>query len=93
MAHAYFFAARYAESKAWANASLAERPEFANALRMLAASAACDGRAKSAAAAMNRLRQALPDLKVSNLRHILGPYGTADLARYEDAMRRAGLPE
>ena len=42
---------------------------------------------------MNQLRQALPDLKVSNLSHILGPYGTADLARYEDALRRAGLPE
>ena len=93
LAHACFYARRFAEGISWANASLAERPEFANALRILAANAACDGRAKEAAAAMNRLRQALPDLNVSNLRHILGPYSDADLARYEDAMRRAGLPK
>ena len=93
LAHAYFFAGRYSESEASANAALAERPGFGNALRMLAASAACDGRAKDAAAAMIRLRQALPDLRVSNLRHMLGPYDAANLARYEDALRRAGLPE
>lgn len=92
LAHAYFFAGRYTESASWADAALAERPEFANALRMVAASAACEGRVEDASIAVGRLRRVLPDLRISNLRQVLGPYDAANLARYEDALRLAGLP-
>jgi hypothetical protein len=41
-----------------------------------------------------RLRQLNPSLHVSNLEDVLGPYRRAeDLARYEEGLRRAGLPE
>jgi adenylate cyclase len=93
LAHACFYAERYAEGMSWANAALAERPDFANALRILAANAASAGRTEDAAAAVSRLKHALPDLRVSGLRLLLGPYDGADVARYEDALRRAGVPE
>jgi TolB-like protein/Tfp pilus assembly protein PilF len=93
LAHAYFFAGRYAEASSWAHASLAEHPDFGNALRMVAATAACEGRSQEAASAMERLRRVLPNLRVSNLKQMLGPYGAANLAKYEDALQRAGLPE
>ena len=79
LAHAYFFAGRYTESASWANAALAERSEFPNALRMVAASAACQGRMEDAAAAVGRLLHALPDLRIANLRQVLGPYDLATL--------------
>jgi hypothetical protein len=44
--------------------------------------------------AVARLRQLNPALRVSTLKDVLGPYGRAeDLARYEEGMRQAGLPE
>jgi hypothetical protein len=44
--------------------------------------------------AMALLRQLDPDLRVSNVRDIQGPYRCAwEIARYEDAMRKAGLPD
>lgn len=76
-----------------ATAALAERPAFANALRILAASAACAGRNVDAAAATELLRKILPDLRVSNLKKLLGPYSPDDIARYEYALRIAGLPD
>jgi adenylate cyclase len=93
LAHACFYADRYAEGIGWANAALAERPNFANALRILAATAASAGRTQDAAAAVSQLKHALPHLRVSGLRDLLGPYDPADVARYEDALRRAGVPD
>jgi TolB-like protein/tetratricopeptide (TPR) repeat protein len=90
LAHAYFYAGLYQEAMSSASAALAERPSFANALRILAASAACAGRQHEAAAAMKLLRETLPDLRISNLKNLLGPYSLDDIARYEDALRIAG---
>lgn len=44
--------------------------------------------------ALVRLRQLNPALRVSNLKDVLSPYRRAeDLSRYEEGLRRAGLPE
>ena len=52
------------------------------------------GRPEQAHKAMARLRQLNPALRVSNLKDLLSPYRRAeDLSRYEEALRRAGLPE
>jgi hypothetical protein len=52
------------------------------------------GRLKQAQKAVARLRQLNPSVRVSNLKSVLGPYRRAeDLARYEEGLRRAGLPE
>ena len=41
-----------------------------------------------------RLRQLNPALRVSTLKNVLGPYRRAkDLSRFEEGLRRAGLPE
>jgi hypothetical protein len=39
------------------------------------------------------MRRLDPPRRVSNLRHVLGPYRPEDLARYEEGLRKAGLPE
>jgi len=42
---------------------------------------------------MARLRRLNPVLRVSNLKAVLGPWRADDLARYEEGLRQAGLPE
>ena len=93
-AHAHFFAGRSDEASSWARMALRERPDSHTELRIAAASNALAGRVEEAKKAMARLRQIDPALCVSNLRDVLGPYRRAeDLARYEEALRKAGLPE
>jgi hypothetical protein len=43
---------------------------------------------------LERLRQLAPALRVSNLRDTQGPHRRAeDLARFEEGLRKAGLPD
>jgi TolB-like protein/class 3 adenylate cyclase len=93
-AHAHFFLGRYDEASSWAAMALREVPDFQAGLRINAASSALAGRLEQAQEAVTRLRHLHPTLRVSNLREALGPYRRAeDLARYEDGLRKAGLPE
>jgi TolB-like protein len=93
-AHAHFFAGRYEEASSWAGMALRESPDFHAALRIGAASNALAGDAVEATKAVARPRQLDPALRVSNLRDALGPYRRPeDLARYEEGLRKAGLPE
>src|ERR1700730_3318626 len=92
-AHAHFFLGRYDEAASWAAMALQDDRDFQPGLR-IAASSAMAGRLKQAHKAMARLRQLNPALRVSNLKDVLGPYQHAeDLARYEEGLRQAGLPE
>jgi adenylate cyclase len=93
MADAHFFAGRYDEASSWAAMSIREAPRH-NGLRIVAASNALAGQPELAREAMARLRQLDPTLRISNLRNVQGPYRRPeDIARYEEAMRKAGLPE
>ena len=93
-AHAHFMAGHYDEASSWAATSLRTAPDLQPALRISAASNALAGHMELARKAVGRLRDLNPELRVSNLRAVLGPYRRpADLARYEDGMRKAGLPE
>ena len=58
-----------------------------------AASNAMAGRPEQAHKAVARLRQLNPALRVSTLKDVLGPWRADDLARYEEGLRQAGLPE
>jgi hypothetical protein len=40
-----------------------------------------------------RVRQIDPDLRLSNLKNVIGYFGSGDLARYSEGLRKAGLPE
>jgi tetratricopeptide (TPR) repeat protein len=92
-AHAHFFLGRYDEAASWAAMALQDNPDFQPGLRIAAASNAMAGRPEQAHKAMARLRRLNPVLRVSNLKAVLGPWRAEDLSRYEEGLRRAGLPE
>jgi TolB-like protein/class 3 adenylate cyclase len=93
-AHAHFFLGRYDEAASWAAIALLHNPDHQPALRIGAASNAMAGRLEQAQKAVVRLKQLYPTLRVSSLKTVLGPYRRAeDPSRYEEALRRAGLPE
>jgi tetratricopeptide (TPR) repeat protein len=93
-AQSHFLAGRYDMASAWAERALRAKPDNYAALRHAAASHALAGRMEQAEKALARLRQFDPALRVSNLRDRLGPYRRPeDLARYEEGLRKAGLPE
>jgi adenylate cyclase len=93
-AHAHVFAGRYDLASSWAGTALRDNPDHLNALRISAASHALGGRLEQAHKALARLRQLDPARRVSNLKDTMGPYRRPeDVARYEDGLRRAGLPE
>jgi adenylate cyclase len=93
-AHAHVFAGRYDVASSWAEMALRDRPDHLNALRIAAANNALAGRLEQAQKALARLRELDPARRVSNLRDTMGPYRRPeDVARYEEGLRRAGLPE
>ena len=67
-------------------------PEGGSA-RVVAASHALAGRLDQAHKAMARLREIDPTLRVSDLRHMFTFRRPEDLARFEEGLRKAGLPE
>jgi TolB-like protein len=93
-AHAHFFRGRYDEAVSWAAKALQDNPDYQPGLRIAAASNAMAGRPEQAQKAVARLRQLNPTLRVSTLEDVLGPFRRAeDISRYEEGLRRAGLPE
>ncbi|MGL3107074.1 adenylate/guanylate cyclase domain-containing protein [Bradyrhizobium sp. BR 1432] len=92
-AHAHFFLGRYDEAASWAARALQDSPAYQPGLRIAAASNAMAGRLEQAHRAMARLRQLNPALRVSNLKDLVAPWRAEDLSRYEEGLRRAGLPE
>ena len=93
-AHAHFFLGRYDEAVSWATMALQDNPHYQPGLRIAAASNAMAGRPEQAHKAVARLRLLNPTLRVSTLKDVLGPFRRAeDLLRYEEGLRRAGLPE
>jgi TolB-like protein/class 3 adenylate cyclase len=94
IAHAHFFLGRYDEAASWAGSALQDNPDFQAGLRISAASNAIAGRPEEARETLVRLQRLNGALRVSNLKHVLGPYRRGeDLAGYEEGLRKAGLPE
>ena len=58
-----------------------------------AASSALAGRPEDAHKAMARVRQLGPDLRLSNLKDLLPIRRSEDFVKWEEGMRKAGLPE
>ena len=92
-AHAHFFLGRHDQAASWAAMALQDNPDYQPGLRVAAATNAMAGRPEQAHKAMARLRRLNPVLRVSNLKAVLGPWRADDLARYEEGLRQAGLPE
>src|SRR5262245_55657203 len=94
MAHGHFFAGRCDEALSWAKMALRGLPASHTALRICAASCALAGRDEEAKRMMARLLEIDPALRISNFQNVLGPYRQPEhLAKYKDALRKAGLPE
>jgi adenylate cyclase len=93
-AHAHFFAGRYDMALSCTGMALRASPYYLDAWHIAAGSHALAGRLEQAQKALARLRQLDPALRVSNLREMIGPYRRPeDVARYEEGLRKAGLPE
>jgi TolB-like protein len=93
-AHAHFFVNRNEEASNWAEMVLANNSDHLPALRIGAASHAHAGRIEKAKRLAARLHQLYPAIRLSSFRDGLGPYRRQEqMAKYEDALRQAGLPE
>ncbi len=93
LALAHFVAGRYDESSIWAERAIQEKSNFLPALRELAASKALAGRDGEAKAAMARLRELAPAMRISSVKQWQPFRRPDDLARLEDGLRKAGLPD
>jgi TolB-like protein/DNA-binding SARP family transcriptional activator len=93
IAFAHFCAGRYEEACLWATKSLRETPNFLSGLRIAAAGNALSGRLGEAQKAVTCIRQVAPTLSVSNVKDWASFRHPEDLARLEDGLRKAGLPE
>jgi hypothetical protein len=93
---AHFSAQCYDEASSWAERSLRER-FYGPTLTLFAASSALAGRLGEAHTAIARGLQGEPALlgtfRISDLKDRLPFRRPDDLARYEDGLRKAGLPE
>jgi TolB-like protein len=92
-AFAHVFTGRYDSGVMHAELALSEKPNLHQALRAAAVSNALAGRIEQARKAIARLRQIDPTLRISNLRDLTPLQRQADIAKYTDGMRLAGLPE
>jgi len=90
---AHFFAGRYAEACSWAEMAMRENANVVLAPCLAAASSALAGRLEEARKAMARLRQIDPGLRLSNLKDLFPIRRSEDFAKWEEGMRKAGLPE
>ncbi len=91
---AHFFEGRYDDAASWAEATLRALPNHLGALRTAAASNARAGRLEKAQKLMARLRQLDPALRISDLVDVMMPLcRPEDIAKYEEGLRKAGLPE
>jgi hypothetical protein len=92
IAYGHFFAGRYGEASSWAERSIQNQINPV-ALRVLAASTALAGRLEEARSAASRLMQLDPALRVSHIKNLIPIRRPDDLARLEEGLRLAGLPQ
>jgi hypothetical protein len=94
IAHAHFVAGRYDEAAASAERAVQQQPaEYVSAVRIWAASSAFANRQSDAEKAVARLRQLDPTFRICDLKNRVPLRRAEDLAKYAEALRKAGLPE
>src|SRR3974390_976903 len=91
-AEAHFISGRYDEALIWAAKAIRPDPNWSTPWRIIAAGHALAGHVEQAKEACAQLQQLDPLLRIGNLRDTSSPYRPADLALYEDGLRKAGLP-
>jgi TolB-like protein len=93
MAFALFLLARYDEALDWAQTASLQQPRYPTPIEVAAASAALAGRLDTARIWIARLRQIHPDYHVPDFKNLRPLRRPEDVARYEDGLRKAGLPD
>jgi adenylate cyclase len=93
IAFAHVFAGRFTEAVPFAEKALADSPNSHQALRACALSYALAGRTEQAQKAIGRLLQVDPAFRVSKLLDLTPLQRPQDIARYQEGMRQAGLPD
>ena len=89
----HFTAGRYDDASSWADKGLLLQTNSAGAARTAAASHALAGRLHQAHKAIARLREIDPTFRVSDLRRGFPFRCLEHIARFEEGLRKAGLPE
>jgi TolB-like protein len=92
LSYANFLAGHYDTASSAARDSLRDKT-WLGGLRIIAASKALAGHLEEARAAVDRLLQLDPAVRISNLKDRISPLQPEDFAKYADALRKAGLPE
>lgn len=92
-AFAHFIAGRYDDASSWSEKALWEQANYLTPVVLAAASNAFAGRNARAQQAIARLRELDPALRVNSIKDWARFRRQEDLARLEDALRQAGLPE
>src|SRR5262249_33027425 len=92
-AFAHFLAGRFAEATVWAGKAMLEQTNYLTTLVIAAASNALAAHPAEAQKTMARLRELYPSLRVSNVKNWAPFRRPENLARLEEGLRKAGLPE
>jgi TolB-like protein len=92
MSFAHFVAGRYLEGLAHAESAERTKPNFLFAILVAAVCAALSGRDEVAQKAMARVLRIAPDMSISGISEIQ-TMRPEDFARWNDGLRRAGMPE
>ena len=92
-AFAHLLASRFDEASLWAGKAMWEHTNYLTTLVIAAASNALAGRPAEAQKPMARLRELDPTLRVSNIKDWAAFRRPEDLAKLENGLRKAGLPE
>ncbi len=90
---AHFLAGRSEEALSFAEMALRQNAFFSPATRIAAASAALLNRTELASKYLAQLRMIDPTLSMSNLHSRIGVRRAEHIARFNDGLRKAGLPE
>jgi adenylate cyclase len=92
-AFAHLLAGRFEEASLWAGKAIWEQTNYLTTLVIAAASSALAGHPAEAQKTMARLRELYPTLRVSNVKDWASLHRPEDLARLEEGLRKAGLPD
>lgn len=92
-AFAHYFAGSSDEAALWAERAWCEKPNWLWTLRIAAASNALACHLDRTQKAVARLRELDPDFRVSSVKSLARLSRPEDFARFEDGLRKAGLPE
>jgi len=93
LALAYFIAGRYDDASSWSDKVIREGTSFLPSFRMAIASKALAGRQEEARDALRRMLQIDPTARISNAAERPLFRRLQDVARLEEGLRMAGLPE